>query len=96
MKKILVIEDAPRLLRVLEKNLPFKYEVIVMNSALDAWTFLSDGNECDLIISELKIQSTQTVELLGTINNSDLLKHISVIIHSGLDESMPGECKTIA
>jgi len=88
MKRILVIEDAPRLLYVLGKKMPFKYEVIVMHSALDAWTFLSEGNECDLIISELKIQSMQTVELLETINNSDLLKHISVIIHSGLDESM--------
>ena len=85
MKKVLVIEDDEPLCWLLEKILRGKYEVIVMNDGMEAWSWLSDGNSCDLIISDIKMPSLDGIELLENLSNSGLYKNIPVIILSGYD-----------
>jgi two-component system, chemotaxis family, chemotaxis protein CheY len=87
MNRILVIEDDAPLCWLLEKILRGKYEVVVMNNGLEAWSWLSDGNECDLIISDVKMPSLDGIELLENLSNSGLFKNIPVIMLSGLDDS---------
>ena len=86
MKKVLVIEDDEPLCWLLEKILRGKYEVIVMNDGMEAWSWLSEGNNCDLIISDIKMPSLDGIELLDNLSNSGLLKNIPVIILSGYDD----------
>ncbi len=86
MKKVLVIEDDEPLCWLLEKILRGKYEVIVMNDGMEAWSWLSDGNNCDLIISDIKMPSLDGLELLENLSNSGLFKNIPVIILSGYDD----------
>ena len=62
MKKVLVIEDDAPLCWLLERILRGKYEVILMSNGLEAWSWLSDGNSCDLIISDVKMPSLDGVE----------------------------------
>ena len=87
MKKVLVIEDDAPLCWLLERILRGKYEVIVMNNGLEAWSWLSDGNSCDLIVSDVKMPSLDGIELLENLSNSGLFKNIPVIMLSGLEES---------
>ena len=87
MKKVLVIEDDVPLCWLLEKILQKKYEVIIMNNGMEAWSWLSDGNIPDLIISDLKMPSLDGLELLENLSNSGLFRNIPVIILSGYEDS---------
>jgi len=91
MKKVLVIEDDEPLCWLLEKILRGKYEVIVMNDGMEAWSWLTDGNECDLIITDIRMPSLDGIELLENLSNSGLFKNIPVIIVSGY-EDMRKQC----
>ncbi len=85
MKKVLIIEDDEPLCWLLEKILRGKYEVVVMNDGMEAWSWLTDGNTCNLIISDLKMPSIDGLELLDNLANSGLFRNIPVIIVSGCD-----------
>jgi two-component system chemotaxis response regulator CheY len=87
MKKVLVIEDDIPLCWLLEKILQSKYEVIIMSNGMEAWSWLSDGNIPDLIISDIKMPSLDGIELLENISNSGLFKNIPVIILSGFEDA---------
>jgi two-component system chemotaxis response regulator CheY len=86
MKKVLVIEDDAPLCWLLGKILNRKYEVIVMNSGMEAWSWLTDGNIPDLIITDLKMPAMDGAELLEYISNSGLFRTIPVMILSGDDD----------
>ena len=87
MKKVFVIEDDVPLCWLLEKILKNNYEVFIMNDGMEAWSWLSDGNIPDLIISDLKMPSLDGLELLENLSNSGLFKNIPVIILSGYEDS---------
>jgi two-component system chemotaxis response regulator CheY len=83
MKKILVIENEKKsLVWFAERMVPFDHKVIQMKNYLDAWTWLSEGNVCDLIISQLD-NSSDGIELLQNVRGCSLLKDIPVIMLSG-------------
>ena len=68
MKKVLVIEDDVPLCWLLEKILKNNYEVVIMNDGMEAWSWLSDGNLPNLIVSDLKMPS-----LDGIAQQNDVL-----------------------
>jgi two-component system chemotaxis response regulator CheY len=86
MNKVLVIEDDIPLCWLLEKILQSKYEVIIMNDGMEAWSWLTDGNLPDLIISDIQLPSIDGIELLENLSNSGLFKNIPVIILSGYED----------
>ena len=87
MKKVLVIEDDVPLCWLLEKILQKKYQVVIMNDGMEAWSWLTDGNAPDLIISDIKMPSLDGIELLENLSNSGLFKNIPVIILSGYEDA---------
>lgn len=87
MNRVLVIEDDAPLCWLLERILRGKYEVIIMNNGLEAWSWLSDGNHCNLIISDVKMPSLDGIELLENLSNSGLFRNIPVIMLSGFEDS---------
>ncbi len=91
MKKVLVIEDDEPLCWLLGRILRGKYEVIIMNNGMEAWSWLTDGRNCDLIISDLNMPSLNGLELLDNLSNSGLFRNIPVIILSGYD-NMRNRC----
>lgn len=86
MKRVLVIEDDMALSWLLEKILQPEYQVVVMNNGMDAWAWLSDGNFCDLVVSDINLPSLLGTELLENLRTGSLYDHIPVIILSGLEE----------
>lgn len=87
MKKILVIEDDSPLRWLLDRILGKNYQVINMNNGLEAWCWLSGGNEADLIISDVNMPSLDGIELLENLRNSGLFKDIPVIMLSGFEDT---------
>jgi two-component system chemotaxis response regulator CheY len=63
-----------------------KYEPVLIDNGYDAWSWLFQGNHCDLIISDLKMPSLDGFELLENLNNNGWFSKIPVIILSGFDE----------
>jgi two-component system chemotaxis response regulator CheY len=88
MRKVLLIEDDALLCWLLEKILKNKYEVAIMNDGMEAWSWLTQGNVPDLIVSDLKMPGLGGIELLTKINRSDAHKNIPLIIHSGYEDAV--------
>src|SRR5688572_25412367 len=86
MKRVLVIEDDAALGWLLVKILSKKYEAITVNNGMDAWSWLSDGNVPDLIVSDIKMPLVDGIELLENLSISGLFKNIPVMIISGVDD----------
>ena len=87
MKRVLVIEDDASLGWLLERMLRTKYEVILMNNALDAWSWLTDGNTCDLIITDLNMPGLSGLQLLENVKASGMLHDLPVMILSAAEDS---------
>ncbi len=90
-KRVLVIEDDASLCWLLERILKNSYNPIIMNSGLEALSWLSEGNLPDLIISDVSMPLLNGLELLENVRSSGLLRAIPIIILSGSDD--PGKEK---
>jgi CheY-like chemotaxis protein len=86
MRKILVIEDDTLLCWLLKKIVGTNAEVVLMHNGLEAWKWLSEGNEADLIISDIKMPALSGLELLKKLNGNPTLKDVPVIILSGFED----------
>jgi two-component system chemotaxis response regulator CheY len=87
MKRILIVDDNAPLGWLLERLLRDKYLVTVMSNGLDACSWLSDGNNCDLIISDINMPSVNGIDLLEYLSDSGIFNTLPVIILSALDDS---------
>lgn len=90
MFRILVIENDESLGWLLEKIL-HRYEVVKMTNAMDAWTWLVDGNNCDLIITDINMPHLDGIEFLEILKTSLLYGHTPVIMVSALEDKK-AEC----
>ena len=96
MKTVLVIEDDQSLSWLLEKILSKNYKVIRMSNGMEACSWLSDGNEPDLILSDINMPLMGGVELLENFKISGLFRNIPVIILSGVnDSSLRKKCENL-
>ncbi len=85
--KILIVEDDTYMQLILKKFLSKTYEIEICTNALDALSFLQNGNLPDLVISDLNTPKLSGLDLIGQMQVSDFFKSIPVIILSGEDNS---------
>lgn len=85
--KILVAEDDAYMQLILKKFLSKTYDVEICPTAMDALSYLQNGNIPDLIISDLNTPNLSGLELVAQLHASDFFKSIPVIILSGEDSS---------
>jgi len=85
--KILIIEDDNYMQLIMKRFLGKSYEIEICPSALEALTFLQNGNIPDLVISDLNTPNLSGLDFVQQISSSDFFKSIPVIIVSGEDSS---------
>jgi DNA-binding response OmpR family regulator len=85
--KILIIEDDNYMQLIMKRFLGKAYEIEICPSALEALTFLQNGNIPDLVISDLNTPNLSGLDFVQQISSSDFFKSIPVIIVSGEDSS---------
>ncbi|WCT10559.1 response regulator transcription factor [Mucilaginibacter jinjuensis] len=85
--KILAVEDDAYMQLILKKFLSKTYDVEILPTAMDALSYLQNGNIPDLIISDLNTPNLSGLELVAQLSASDFFKSIPVIILSGEDSS---------
>jgi DNA-binding response OmpR family regulator len=85
--KILIIEDDSYMQLILKKFLSKTYEIQSCTTALDALSFLQNGNIPDLVISDLNTPNLSGLDFIAQVQSSDFFKAIPVIILSGEDSS---------
>ena len=54
--KILIVDDEPNLLRLLEYNLKDKFDIFLKNDGTEALQWLDEGNFPNLIVTDVMMQ----------------------------------------
>lgn len=85
-KRILAVDDEKTICVILENFLSPDYEVITVNSGVEALSWLNN-NHPDLIISDIQMKEMDGFELLQEIRLMGYLKHTPVIMLSGRTQS---------
>jgi DNA-binding response OmpR family regulator len=86
-KKILALEDAPSIQKILEMVLNKDFEIITKNDGQEGLEWLQEGNNPDLIISDVNMPNVSGEEFLKQIKVSAFFKDIPVIMLSGIENS---------
>ncbi|MEL1239923.1 response regulator [Flavobacterium flavipallidum] len=85
-KKILIVDDEVSICLLLENFLSANYEVVTMNSGLDALLWLENSIP-DLIISDIQMSNMDGYEFLIQLRQRGFTKHTPFIMLSGKSES---------
>ncbi len=85
--KILAVEDDAYMQLIIKKFLSKNYDVEICPTAMDALSYVQNGNIPDLIISDLNTPNLSGLELIAQLRASDFFKSIPIIILSGEDSS---------
>jgi len=85
-KSILIVDDEPTILKLLEFVLLKDYEVILKPNGYEAINWLEGGNKPDLIILDVNMPYFNGPEFLKSIKISGLFSSIPVIVLTGTSD----------
>ena len=85
--KILAVEDDSYMQLILKKFLSKTYDVEICTTAMNALSYVQNGNIPDLIITDLNTPNLSGLDLIAQLQASDFFKSIPIIILSGEDGS---------
>ena len=86
MKNILIIEDDSSLCMLLDHILGKNYKVNTVTNGMDAICALIDGQQPDVIVSDMMMPSMDGLELLENLRFNGLFRDIPVVILSGSED----------
>jgi len=87
MKKILVVEDAISVRKILESVLKNEGDVVSTENGLEALDWLQEGNMPDLIICDIQMPVMTGEDFIKEIKSSGYFKEIPIIMLSGIESS---------
>jgi CheY-like chemotaxis protein len=87
MKKILIVEDAISVRKILESVLGKENEVHTTEDGSQALEWLQDGNLPDLIICDIQMPVMGGEEFVKEIKSSGFFREIPIIMLSGIESS---------
>jgi two-component system, chemotaxis family, chemotaxis protein CheY len=82
-KKILVVDDEPSILKLLTFILSSQYDMIIKTSGIEAMSWLEEGADPDLIISDLMMPYFDGNTLIKNLKISGFYRDTPVIVLSG-------------
>jgi two-component system chemotaxis response regulator CheY len=85
-KVILIIDDEPSILKLLNFILSSTYELIIKTSGIEAIAWLEEGNDPDLIISDLMMPYFDGSLLIQNLKVSGFYRDTPVILLSGAED----------
>lgn len=82
-KSILIVDNELNILKLLGFILASDYNLIIKNSGIEALSWLTKGNDPDLIISSLRIPYFDEDNFLKSLRISSVYRNTPVILLSG-------------
>lgn len=82
MKQILLVDDKASIGKVLSMYLGKEYDLVYCEDPLKAIEWLHEGNEPNLIISDIRMPKMTGSEFLSYLKSNELFKHIPVMMLS--------------
>lgn len=86
-KTVLLVDDEPTILKLLEFVLSKEYTVVLKNNGYEAIQWLEDSNKPDLIILDINMPYFNGPEFLKSIKISGLFSQIPVIVLTGTSDT---------
>lgn len=85
-KQVLVVDDNPMILKLLNIILSQDYDVILKSNGIEALNWLEDAHFPDLIISDLMMPYFDGTSFVRNLKISGFYKETPVIVLSGADD----------
>lgn len=85
-KIILVVDDEPSILKLLNFILSSEYALVIKTSGIEAIAWLEEGNDPDLIISDLMMPYFDGGTLIKNLKISGFYRNTPVMLLSGADD----------
>lgn len=85
-KNVLIIEDNKFMLTLLTNILSEDFSVQTFTCPKEAKYWMNDGNNVDVIISDINLDQSSGIDLAKQLKSDDQLKDIPFIFLSGMDE----------
>ena len=86
-KTILILDDKESIAKVLSIYLSSEFDCVYFENPIKGLAWLQEGNQPDLIISDIKMPEMRGDEFLHYIKHNDLFKDIPIVMLSGEDSS---------
>jgi len=83
MKQILLVDDEPSILKLLNFLLSPDYDLVLKNSGVSAFDWLEEGNNPDLIISDLNMPHFDGAMFIHNLKISGYYRFTPIILLSG-------------
>lgn len=84
-KQVLVVDDELSILKLLNFILTKEYDLIIKQNGADAIKWLEDGNDPDLIISDLEMPYVDGGSFIRNLKISGYYRNTPVILLSGAE-----------
>lgn len=85
--KILIVDDKESIAKIIFAFLRNEMDCFYVPNPIKAIRWLMEGNTADLIISDIRMPEMRGDEFLAYLKNSELFRHIPVIMLSSEDST---------
>jgi CheY-like chemotaxis protein len=83
--QVLIVDDDLSILKLLNFILSKDYDLIIKNSGLEALSWLEEGNDPDLVISDLQMPYLDGLTFVRNLKISGFYRDTPIIVLSGAD-----------
>lgn len=84
---VLIVEDDPFIRKVLLHTLKADFDVTMQNNGIEAMSWLDQGNQVDVVVTDLQMPHMNGLELIQLIRASSFLQTVPVIVLSSYSDS---------
>jgi two-component system chemotaxis response regulator CheY len=84
--QVLIVDDDLSILKLLNFILSKEYDLVIKNSGLEALSWLEEGNDPALIISDLQMPYIDGLTFVRNLKISGFYKDTPIIVLSGADD----------
>ncbi|MBO0932630.1 response regulator transcription factor [Fibrella aquatilis] len=86
-KRLLIIDENPHIISVLQQTLKTEFDCVVARSGRDAVRLLMQGNRFDAIMTELNLTAFSGLELIRFVRANQLIGQTPIIVLSSATDS---------